>query len=95
MAGKAGRPSPPKDFESALAELETLVTGLETGKLTLEESLSHYRRGMELICFCQRLLDEAEQQVKILEAGRLADYAAGGGQDGAATGDGLDDAADP
>jgi exodeoxyribonuclease VII small subunit len=80
MAGKAGRPpqpedAQPKDFESALAELEALVTGMESGQLSLEKSLSHYRRGMELVGYCQRVLQEAEQQVQILEAGQLKDLA--------------------
>lgn len=78
MASEAGRPpqpedSQPKDFESALSELEELVTGLETGQLSLEKSLSYYRRGMELVSYCQRLLQEAEQQVRVLEGGELKD----------------------
>ncbi len=82
MAGKAGRPpqakdSQPKDFESALSELEVLVTDLETGQLSLEHSLAHYRRGMDLVGYCQRVLREAEQQVRILEAGELRDLAGG------------------
>ena len=82
MAGKSGRsPQPsnpePKDFESALSELEALVTDMETGQLSLEKSLSHYRRGMELISYCQRVLKEAEQQVRVLEAGELKDLPRG------------------
>lgn len=77
MTDKPGRNSPPKDFESALSELETLVAGLETGQLTLEQSLNAYRRGVELLAYCQRVLSEAEQQVKILEAGQLCDFNAG------------------
>lgn len=78
MTGKAGRNPPPKDFESALSELETLVAGLEAGQLTLEQSLTAYRRGVELLAYCQRVLGEAEQQVKVLEAGELRDLTAGG-----------------
>ncbi len=82
MAGKAGRPqepqdSQPKDFESALSELEALVTDMESGQLSLEKSLSHYRRGMALVSYCQRVLQEAEQQVRVLEAGELRDLTAG------------------
>ncbi len=77
MTGKPGRNPPPKDFESALSELETLVAGLEAGQLTLEQSLNAYRRGVELLAYCQRVLGEAEQQVKILEAGELRDLNAG------------------
>jgi exodeoxyribonuclease VII small subunit len=84
MAGKAGRPpqdSEPKDFESALSELEALVSSMETGQLSLEKSLSSYRRGMELISFCQRVLQAAEQEVKVLEAGGLKDLTRGDAAD--------------
>ncbi|MFN3594436.1 MAG: exodeoxyribonuclease VII small subunit [Thiobacillaceae bacterium] len=77
MTGKPGRNPPPKDFESALSELESLIAGLEAGQLTLEQSLNAYRRGVELLAYCQRVLGEAEQQVKILEAGELKDLNAG------------------
>ncbi len=77
MTAKTGRTPPPKDFESALSELETLVAALEAGQLTLEQSLNAYRRGVELLAFCQRVLSEAEQQVRILEAGELKDLSAG------------------
>ena len=75
MAGKTVRPAQPKDFESALSELEVLVSGMEAGQLTLEQSLAHYRRGMELVSYCQRVLQEAEQQVRVLEAGEFKDLA--------------------
>lgn len=64
---KAAAPSPPKNFESALAELETLVQAMEAGKLGLEESLATYRRGTELLRHCRQSLDSAEQQVRVLE----------------------------
>ncbi len=64
---KAAAPSPPKSFESALAELETLVQAMEAGKLGLEESLATYRRGTELLRHCRQSLDSAEQQVRVLE----------------------------
>jgi exodeoxyribonuclease VII small subunit len=64
---KAAATSPPKSFESALAELETLVQAMEAGKLGLEESLATYRRGTELLRHCRQSLDSAEQQVRILE----------------------------
>ncbi len=64
---KIAKTAPPKDFESALAELETLVERMESGQLSLEESLAGYRRGMELARYCDKTLSEAEQQVRILE----------------------------
>lgn len=67
-------PPPPKDFETAVAELERLVTDMESGQLSLEQSLASYKRGMELTAWCQKTLQEAEQQIKVLEAGVLKDF---------------------
>ena len=71
---KSSKNSPPKDFESALAELEGLVERMESGQLPLEESLAAYKRGVELTAFCQQKLSAAEQQVKVLEGGKLQDF---------------------
>ena len=72
-----------KSFESALSELETLVQSIESGKLSLEESLSAYQRGMELLKYCQGTLNDAEQRVQVLEAGALDEFppAAGAEED--------------
>jgi len=61
----------PQDFETALAELEGLVAEMESGSLALEQSLAAYKRGVELTRICQERLTQAEQQVKVLEAGLL------------------------
>lgn len=55
-------------FEKALAELEQLVEQMESGKLTLEQSLAFHKRGLELARFCQERLETARQQVRVLEA---------------------------
>lgn len=60
-------------FEAALAELEQIVQRMEDGQLTLEDSLSAYRRGAELLRRCQGLLEGAGQQIQILEQGLLRD----------------------
>ena len=65
---------PPKDYESALAELEALVGEMESGQLPLEASLAAYKRGAELLQFCRQQLADAEQQVKILENGTLQSF---------------------
>ena len=57
----------PKDFETALAELETLVSAMEDGSLPLEQSLATYQRGVELTRICQERLAQAEQQIRVLE----------------------------
>ncbi len=95
MAGKTGRSSPPRDFEGALAELESLVADMEAGQLSLEQSLGAYRRGVELVAYCQKTLGEAEQQVKVLENGLLRDFRAdemrsGEIRSGSAAGEGDD-----
>ena len=63
-------------FESALTELENIVTRMEGGQLSLEQSLTAYKRGAELLKFCQGQLADAQQQVKVLEAGALKNFAA-------------------
>ena len=65
--------SAPKTFESALAELDELVEKMENGQLPLEESLSAYQRGTELLKFCDSVLKEAEQKIKVLDGGELKD----------------------
>jgi exodeoxyribonuclease VII small subunit len=62
-------------FERALAELESIVARMEGGQLSLEQSLADYRRGAELLKFCQVQLTDAQQQVKVLEAGALKNFA--------------------
>lgn len=54
------------DFETALEELETLVEAMETGDITLEESLTKFERGIALTRQCQQALKQAEQKVQIL-----------------------------
>lgn len=61
-------------FESALAELEQIVATMETGQLPLEQLLSSYKRGAELLQFSQNTLQDAQQQVRVLEAGTLQNF---------------------
>ena len=65
---------PPKDYESALAELDAIVSEMESGQLPLEASLTTYKRGAQLLHYCRQQLAEAEQQVKILENGTLQPF---------------------
>ena len=53
-------------FEKSLKELEALVTKMEQGNLSLEESLQHFERGIQLTRTCQQALKAAEQKVEIL-----------------------------
>ncbi len=61
-----------KDFEAAIAELETIVKKLEEGDLPLERSLELYERGVQLSRFCHARLEEAERRIEVLnERGEL------------------------
>lgn len=63
-------------FEEALAELEQIVTQMENGQLSLEESVERYTRGMELTKICRKKLSDAETRIRKLEAdGRLTPLA--------------------
>jgi len=64
-------------FETALAELETIVEQMEAGELTLEQSLAQYKRGAELLKFCQSQLADAQTQIKVLENDTLKDLDSG------------------
>lgn len=54
------------NFEKTLAELEKLVINLEEGNLSLDESLSGFKHGIELTRQCQSALDNAQQTVEQL-----------------------------
>jgi exodeoxyribonuclease VII small subunit len=54
------------EFEKTLAELEKLVVNLEQGDLSLDESLSGFKHGIELTRQCQSVLDNAQQSVEQL-----------------------------
>ena len=55
-----------KDFESAIAELDTIVKRMEEGDLTLEKSMELYERGLQLSKFCHSTLEAAERRIEIL-----------------------------
>ena len=54
------------DFEQALENLEELVSSMEDGELTLEESLQAFEKGIKLTRECQSALKNAEQKVQLL-----------------------------
>jgi len=64
----------PQGFEAVLTELESLVDILEQGELTLEQSLAHFERGIELARTCRKALDAAEQKVRILTSESLEPF---------------------
>ena len=71
---KPAQQDKPESFEAAIAELEGLVARMESGQLPLEQSLAAYKRGAELLQYCQSALQAAEQQVKILEENTLKPF---------------------
>ena len=66
----------PASYEAALQELERLLAQLESGELPLEQLLSAYRRGAELLTFCRARLEAVEGQIKVLDQGTLKNWAA-------------------
>jgi len=66
----------PFQFEPALAELEALVAAMESGKMSLEESLLAFESGIRLTRECQEALQQAEQKVQLLlsDNGETADF---------------------
>jgi exodeoxyribonuclease VII small subunit len=71
---KSSKSQPAQTFEMALAELEAIVNSMEAGQMPLEQSLASYKRGAELLKFCQTVLQGAQQQVKVLEDGVLKNF---------------------
>ena len=54
------------NYEQAFSELEQIVEQMESGQMPLEASLAAYKRGNQLLEFCQKSLADVEQQIKIL-----------------------------
>jgi exodeoxyribonuclease VII small subunit len=68
MRGEMQRDDVSVDFEKAMGELEETVSRLESGDLTLEESLEAFEKGMSLVRMCRKKLDEAETRIaKLVE----------------------------
>ncbi len=61
------------DLEKSLAEINSLVEQMESGELTLEQSLTQFERGIVLIKHAQTILNEAEQKVQLLMNSRGED----------------------
>lgn len=62
-------------FEEALSRLEEIVRAMENGSAKLDESLALFEEGVGLVKFCTCELDNAEQRVKILQAGEDSNLA--------------------
>ena len=56
-------------FEEAMENLEKIVDELENGKLTLDESVKKFEKGMQLSKHCNNILEKAEKEITILVKG--------------------------
>ena len=70
-ASTAPVPALPPSYEAALQELEELVDSLESGQLPLDQLLTGYQRGAQLLKFCRDKLEAVETQIKVLEGTEL------------------------
>ena len=61
-------------FEAALAELEQIVQKMESGSLSLEDSVTVYHRGSELLQHCQKQLNDAEHKIQVFENNMLRSF---------------------
>lgn len=75
---RAATAAPPvaESYEAALEELEQLVSQLDAGQLPLDQLLSRYQRGAELLAFCRSRLEAVENQIQQLEGGELKPWSA-------------------
>ncbi|ODU07837.1 MAG: exodeoxyribonuclease VII small subunit [Rubrivivax sp. SCN 71-131] len=71
MARSSPTPKEPASYEQAVSELDQLVQRMEAGQLPLDQLLESYRRGADLLAWCRQRLQAVEEQVKLLEDGRL------------------------
>jgi exodeoxyribonuclease VII small subunit len=70
----AKKDQPDKKFESALEELENIIEQLESGDLSLEDTLAAFEKGVSLVKHCNQKLSEVEKKVELLlkdKEGRL------------------------
>jgi exodeoxyribonuclease VII small subunit len=71
----ASAAAPAASYEEALAELERLISQLESGQLPLDKLLESYQRGAQLLDYCRGRLEAVQTQVKVIEDGQLKPWA--------------------
>jgi len=54
------------NFEQALGELESMVETMESGQLPLEDLITNYERGAQLIAHCETVLNDARKRLELL-----------------------------
>jgi exodeoxyribonuclease VII small subunit len=61
----------PATYEEAMLEMEALTSRLESGDMPLDQLLTGYQRGAQLLEFCREKLQAVEDQIKVLDEGTL------------------------
>lgn len=61
-------------FEEQITKLEDIVSKLEKGDISLDDSLALFEEGVKLTKACREKLDNAEKKVKILVNGEEKDF---------------------
>lgn len=73
-------PSPDElTFEQALAQLESIVTAIEQGKIGLQDSIAEYEKGVKLLRRCRAVLADAEMKIQHLQVAEDGTLRAGPG----------------
>ena len=62
-----------KNFEEMMKDLENIAKDLESGELSLDESVSKFEKGMEISKECSKILEDAEKRISILIKGSDGD----------------------
>lgn len=70
-ASKASKTATSVSYEAALQELEQLTAQLESGQLPLDQLMSGYQRGADLLKFCRSKLEAIEQQIRVIDDDQL------------------------
>ena len=56
----------PASFEESLAQLETIMSELESGELPLDKMMERYEKGVAALQLCRKVLDRAEKKIELL-----------------------------
>lgn len=73
MAGRKKAEPNKVGLEESLAELEQVMEAMESSELSLEQSFTLYKRGMDLLLQCNQAIDKVEKELVILEENGIYD----------------------
>jgi exodeoxyribonuclease VII small subunit len=69
MSKKSSTQTPPKSFEAAVEEIESIVESMDVDEASLDASITRYERGMFLLQYCRAALADAESRIERLSMG--------------------------